>query len=125
MRARTALTLTLCLCALACRKDEATADPGSGGGLMGLDVSPGSEGGGPARDSGEDVPVKCITDPGDPDCAEVLGATQTDSGDYEFGEACRKNVCHGRGDCYSDADGAVACDCDEGAGGLNCEKRKR
>lgn len=112
------------MCVAGCRSgDQPTTSPEGSGNLLGLDVSPGSEEGGGGGVPPEDkVPVKCMTDPGDPKCEEPLGYTRTDDGGFEFGDVCARRVCSGRGECILDADGAVACECEEGAGGLNCDK---
>jgi hypothetical protein len=108
-----------CLALLGCKKEEGTSNPDDADNLLGTENAGG--GGGGTKRTGEAVPVKCISDPADPDCKELLDVEQTDDGSLEFGPACRENVCYGKGDCGLDAEGAVACECDEGAGGLNCE----
>jgi hypothetical protein len=114
------------LCVAGCRStDQSTASPEGSGNLLGLDVSPGSQAGGGSGPREEKVPVKCLTDPGDPDCEEPLGYVRTDDGGFEFGEVCSRRVCSGRGECVLDPDGAVACECEEGAKGLNCDKTPR
>ena len=112
--------MVACLMLLACNKQEqSSADPESGSNLLGGE----NAGHTPRERSGEAVPVKCINDPSDPDCAEVLGVEQSDDGGLEFGDACRKNLCHGNGDCTLDPEGAVTCECDEGSSGPECQKR--
>jgi hypothetical protein len=132
MLVRTAVVITLVLCldaSFGCgRADRSTASADdAGAGMLGLDVTPGAEGNeGEPRVAEEDrVPVKCLTDPGDPECEEPLGYTRTDSGSFEFGDVCRERVCHGRGECLLDPEGSVICECDEGAAGLSCEKPRK
>lgn len=127
MRPLTTLLVVFGLCCgTGCRStDQSTTTPERSGNLLGLDVSPGSqeEGGGVSPE--EKVPVKCLTDPGDPECEEPLGYVRTDDGGFEFGEVCGRRVCSGQGDCVLDADGNVACECEDGAAGLNCDKKPR
>ena len=126
MRIPTALVLACSLAtATSCRKDDASADPGSASddGLIGLDVGSPS---GKKKRPGNPVSVGCIQDPADPGCTDELGTTRSKSGELEFtGDTCRVNLCSGRGTCELDSDGFVACTCDEGATGSTCEKRKR
>jgi hypothetical protein len=126
MRISIVIALVLSLAAaLSCRKDEAaTTDPESASddNLLGIDV--GSQSGGKPR--GKPVPVGCIQDPADPECAEVLGVEATGDGSVEFtGDACRVNLCHDHGDCDLDPEGFVACTCDDDATGPTCDKRKK
>jgi hypothetical protein len=124
MRISLALTLACCfVAALSCNKnDPGTTDPdaASDESLLGIDA-----GAQPRQKKGDPVPVGCIQDPSDPDCADVLGAEQSNGELIFTGDTCRTNLCHGHGDCELDADGFVACACDDNATGETCKNRKK
>ena len=119
---RTLLALTL-VATLSCNKNDAgTNNPESTSEdeLLGIDV-----GAQPKQDKGEPVPVGCIQDPMNPDCADVLGVEES-NGEINFtGDTCRINLCHNHGECDLDADGFVSCLCDDNATGDTCKKRKK
>ena len=122
MRISILLTLTSALAVAGCRKDEATANPedDDDSDLLGIDA------GAKPRKRTSKVSMGCIQDPADPACAEELGVKQSSDGEIEFtGDACRNNLCYGHGTCELDADGFVACVCDDGAGGEKCDRTKR